>query len=454
MFKVINPFNQEVIAEIQEDTRDTIQQKLMVARKAQPAWSSQSVESRISVINKFAEILKSSVDQLADVLTSEMGKPLSQAKNEINGTLGRIEFFVDNVARLSQTKQVATGDTAEEISFEPLGVIANISAWNYPYFVGSNVIIPALLTGNAVLYKPSEITALTGNLIGEKLVQAGVPKEIFHVIQGGGQVGEALVAASIDGLFFTGSKRTGMAIAKQAADKLIPVQMELGGKDPIYVTNDVDASKVAAGIADGAFYNTGQSCCSVERIYVNEDIADEFISAFCAEVRTYKVGDPKVDGTYVGPLARREQLAFLESQVANAVELGATLEVGGSKVPETEGNFFAPTVLTNVTHEMVVMREESFGPIIGIQKVSSDQEALEYMNDSEYGLTAGVYCKDEARARKLMQQLEAGSVYWNCCDRVSPRLPWTGYKYSGTGSTLSEIGISCFMKPKAWHLRS
>jgi acyl-CoA reductase-like NAD-dependent aldehyde dehydrogenase len=230
------------------------------------------------------------------------------------------------------------------------------------------------------------------------------------------------------------------------------VQLELGGKDPVYVCEDVDVASAAAGIADGAFYNTGQSCCSVERIYVHDAVHDAFVAAFVAEVRGYRIGDPMDEATYIGAITRRPQLDVLRKQVADAKKKGARLLLGGHAI-KGRGNWFAPTVFAGVDHSMLLMKDESFGPIIGIQRVADDAAAVKLMNDTEYGLTAGVYTRDERQARKILAQVRAGSVYWNCCDRVSPRLPWSGVGHSGIGLTLSKYGIQTFTRPKAWHLR-
>jgi acyl-CoA reductase-like NAD-dependent aldehyde dehydrogenase len=333
-----------------------------------------------------------------------------------------------------------------------LGVVANISAWNYPYFVGSNVFLPALLTGNAVLYKPSEHATLTGLAIADLLYEAGVPRDIFVPVVGAGGAGRDLLAQDMDAIFFTGSYATGRKIAEAVAPRLLRVQLELGGKDPAYVCDDVDIAGAAAAVAEGAFYNAGQSCCAVERVYVHRRIADAFTDAFVEAVREYVVGDPTDERTFIGPLARGAQIAVLEDQVADAVRLGARLELGGAR-REGRGFYFEPTVLTGADHRMKLMREESFGPIIGIQEVDDDAEAVALMNDTDYGLTAAVYTPDRARAERILARVNAGTVYWNCCDRVSPRLPWTGRKHSGLGVTLSLAGIRAFVQPKAWHLR-
>jgi acyl-CoA reductase-like NAD-dependent aldehyde dehydrogenase len=248
-------------------------------------------------------------------------------------------------------------------------------------------------------------------------------------------------------------RRGGRGIAQAVANRFVKLQLELGGKDPTYVRADADPAAAAESLADGAMYNTGQSCCSVERIYVHEAIHDAFVDRFLAAVAGFKAGDPMDPGTYIGAITRAPQLDVLDAQVADAKDKGAVLRCGGHRLPGP-GQHYEPTVFTGVDHTMALMREESFGPVIGIQKVSGDDEALRLMNDTRYGLTAGVYTKDEAAARTLLAQLNAGTVYWNCCDRVSPRLPWSGHGDSGVGLTLSVYGIQAFTRPKAWHLKS
>jgi len=453
--KIIDPSINTVVAEVAEDTTASIRAKYQRARLAQPAWAATPMKQRLAAIAAFREGITRKHETLAKTLTREMGKPIKQSRNELNGLLGRIDFFLAEATRALREEKVFSdaGQKLEErITHEPLGVIANISAWNYPYFVGGNVFVPALLAGNAVLYKPSEFATLTGMHIAEMLVAAGVPADVFIPVIGGGKVGAALLDQPIDGVFFTGSYATGTRIGAKAGRKMIKVQLELGGKDPVYVCDDVDVAAAAAGIADGAFYNTGQSCCSVERIYVHEKIHDAFVDAFVAEVKGYVMGDPGDERTYIGPITRRAQLDVLRKQVTDAKKRGARLLTGG-KVVNKKGNWFEPTVFTDVNHKMALMKAESFGPIIGIQKVGSDDEAVALMNDSEYGLTAGVYTTSRTRARRILSQVHSGSAYWNCCDRVSPRLPWSGVRHSGIGLTLSTYGIQTFTRPKAWHLR-
>jgi len=453
--KIVNPWNGAKIAEVTTDDARSVAAKYRQARAAQPRWAAVPIRKRLEAIARFRERVVALEETLARTLTQEVGKPIRQSRNELKGLLTRLDFFLAESARTLRDEKVLVdyaGKLEERISHEPLGVVANISAWNYPYFVGSNVFVPALVAGNAVLYKPSEHATLTGLHIAELLHESGVPEDVFVPVIGAGDTGAALLRQPVDGVFFTGSYTTGAKIAAIAGRRMVKVQLELGGKDPIYVCEDVDVKATAAGVADGAFYNTGQSCCSVERIYVHRSIYRPFVDAFVAEVRGYKAGDPMDEATYLGAVTRRPQLDVLKRQVADARKKGAKVLLGGKPVAG-KGNRFEPTVLVDVDHTMAVMREESFGPIIGIQAVDGDDEAVALMNDTEYGLTAGVYTHDERRAKRILAQVNAGSVYWNCCDRVSPRLPWSGVKHSGIGLTLSTYGIQTFTRPKAWHLR-
>ncbi|KQM75167.1 aldehyde dehydrogenase [Pedobacter sp. Leaf216] len=452
--QIINPATEEVIANLAEDTPSTLQAKFETLKESQPLWAGKTLGERIKVITQFSDLLEANIEELAAVLTSEVGKPLQQSRNEINGARARIKWMLNNAEKyLSDEVMVEEPGLKEVIKYEPLGVVCNISAWNYPYLVGVNVFIPALLSGNAVMYKPSEYATLTGIEIAKLLKKAGVPDEVFHIAIGAKETGSALLEIGFDGYFFTGSYKTGKFIYEKVAPKMVPCQLELGGKDPLYIADDVtDVTAAAIGTADGAFYNNGQSCCSVERIYVHEKKYDEYLNAFITEVRSWKTGLPTVDGIYISALTRKEQIAVLENQVNDALSKGAKLLTGGKAV-DGKGYYFEPTVLTDVSNDMLVMQEESFGPIIGIMKVKDDIEAVNMMQDTDYGLTASVYTADQARAEKILSQLDSGSGYWNCCDRVSAALPWSGRKYSGIGATLSHQGLRAFTKPKGYHLR-
>lgn len=451
--KIINPASTETIVELVDDYTESLLEKYKLLRAGQPDWSQKPLAERMAVIARFADRLKEEIEPLAAILTAETGKPIKQARNEINGAIARISWMMENVQKYLAPEQMKSRPYLEEtITYEPLGTICNISAWNYPYLVGVNVFIPALLAGNMVLYKPSEYATNTGLQIERLLKSAGLPDEVLQVAIGGAEVGKALLALGFDGYFFTGSHKTGKFIYEAVASKMVPCQLELGGKDPIYITDDLaNVKAVAEATADGAFYNNGQSCCAVERIYVHEAVYDIYIEAFVAQVEGWKMGDPTLEDVYFGPLTRAEQLALLEDQVADALAKGARLLLGGKRVTE-RGYYFEPTVMVDVNHDMMLMREESFGPIIGIMKVGGDEEALALMQDTNYGLTAGVYADQRTRATSILGKINVGTAYWNCCDRVSAALPWSGRKDSGLGLTLSHQGIRAFTKPKAWHL--
>ena len=452
--KIINPATEELVRELTEDNKPSIDKKFAGLRNAQSLWSRIGLSKRVEVIQRFSKLLERDLENLAAILTSEVGKPLQQSRNEVNGARTRIAWLSENAEKyLSEEWMNSSANPREKIVYEALGVICNISAWNYPYLVGVNIFVPALLAGNAVMYKPSEYATLTGIEIERLLHQAGLPENIFHLAIGAKEVGELLLDLPFDGYFFTGSYKTGKYIYEKVAHKMVPCQCELGGKDPVYITDDItNVAAVASGTADGAFYNNGQSCCAVERIYVHEKIYNQYIDEFIKEVNSWKIGLPTEEGVYIGPLSRKSQLAFLEEQIIDALKKGATIIAGGRRV-NRKGNFFEPTVLINVIHEMTLMKDESFGPVIGIMKVQNDEQAIELMQDTEYGLTASVYSSDKTRAEKILSKINTGTGYWNCCDRVSAALPWSGRKNSGFGVTLSHAGLRAFVKPKAWHLR-
>ena len=453
--RVFNPATGTAIETLTIDSPTQVEHKLAAAAAAQRSWTATPLNTRIKILHAFATKLSAERDRLATLLTHETGKPIRQARAEISGTVARIAIFCDQVENVLCTDLVTLptqGDTVEHIGWEPLGVVANISAWNYPYFVGSNVLVPALLTGNAVVYKPSEHAVLTGLAIGELLHASGVPQTAFQVVVGTGVAGAAMVQPPVSGVWFTGSLPTGKQIAAAAAQHLLPVQLELGGKDPLYVADDAEPTWAATVASEGAFYNCGQSCCAVERVYVHAAIYDAFVAAFVAEVRGYCMGDPLAETTFVGPLCRAEQVEVLEAQIRDAVAKGAKVLLGGKRIAGP-GSYFEPTVLAGVDHSMALMREESFGPVIGIQSVSSDEEATALMADTEYGLTASVLTPDLDRARRILKRVPTGTSYWNCCDRVSAKLPWSGRKHSGLGMTCSPYGMRAFVRPRAWHLR-
>ncbi len=450
--RISNPANGKPVAALPADDAKSVKAKYLAARAAQPAWAATPLKKRLAALAKFRAAVIAQTEELAAILTTEVGKPISQSRNEIKGVIARIDFFLAETAKVLKPRRVSGGKGAameEVIGHEPLGVVANVSAWNYPYFVGANVFVPALATGNAVLYKPSEFATLTGLAIARLLHE--VPRRRFIPV-GAGEIGAALVKQPVDGVYFTGSYGTGKRIAQAVRGRMVRLQLELGGKDPVYVCEDVDIASAAAGIADGAFYNTGQSCCSVERIYVHEKIFDAFLAAFVKEVKGF-------DGRPAGG-RHLHRPAHPRPAGEGARTAGGRCAPEGREGARRRQARQGQGQLVR-THRARERRPHDGRDARGELRPghrpharAGDAEAVRLMNDTDYGLTAAVYTKDGKRARRLLGQVHAGSVYWNCCDRVSPRLPWSGVGHSGIGLTLSTDGIEAFLRPKAWHLRS
>lgn len=451
---IVNPKDTSIAYVIEETTKAKLDAAFHRAKANTYIFRSTPYEKRAKAVAGFKQQLIKHRQTLAEVQCNSTGKPISQCLGEIDATVHRIDYFLGATPNLLGVESVSSGDTDERISYEPLGVIANISAWNYPLFVGTNIFIPALLTGNCVLFKASEYCAPLGQYFEDFLIKSGLAPGVFQAITAGAELSKALLELPLDGLFFTGSVKTGQSIADSVATQMIPQVFELGGKDPAYVRADADIDAAAASLSDGSFYNAGQSCCGVERIYVDESIYDSFVKVFVKHAKKLVIGDPLDPATSLGPLTRPQHKDFLEDQIADALAKGAKLIYRGdvSKYSKDTG-YFAPCVLTDVNHSMKLMKEESFGPIIGIQKVKGDNEASLLMDDTSYGLTAAVYTRDLAAAKQILERLDVGSAYINCCDRVSCQLPWSGRRLSGLGTSLSSIGIRSFLKPKAWHSR-
>jgi len=452
--EVRNPATGELLRSVAVTDEREVDQKVERARRAQPAWAARAYDERASRLRAFRDLLDAEAEECARITTREMGKPIVQSRNEIRAVLERIDWNIANVGAVIAPRVVTpAGGTAveERVTHEPLGLVAHVSAWNYPYFVGLNSIVPALLAGNAVLYKPSEHATLTGLRLVDLMHRSGVPIDVIQAIVGGGLTGAALVGSEVDMVCFTGSYETGRRVARSVADRLVRLQLELGGKDGAYVCDDVDVESTAFAVAEGAFYNGGQSCSAIERVYANGAIFDGFVSALADVVGAYRTGDPEDDQTDIGPLARAEQLDVLEAQVADAVAKGARVVCGGRRI-ERPGSWFEPTVLVDVDPSMSVMRDETFGPVIGVQRVADDTEAVACLDDTEFGLGAAVFTRDRDRAERILGRLDVGNAYWNRSDRSSVRLPWAGRRHSGLGVSMSESGVRAFVREKAWHL--
>jgi acyl-CoA reductase-like NAD-dependent aldehyde dehydrogenase len=450
---VVNPASGEPIRTVNVDDETEIAGKLRRARAAQRAWAARPYAERAQALLAWRDLLAAEIDECARITSEETGKPIAAARNEVRAVQQRISWFVEHVPRvIARRVETDTAELEERVTYEPRGVVAHVSAWNYPYFVGLNSIVPALACGNAVLYKPSEHALLTGLQLVDLAHRAGVAVDALQAVVGDGATGASLVASGIDLLCFTGSVATGRRVAVAAAERLVPVQLELGGKDAAYVCDDVDVVRAATTVAEGVFYHGGQSCCAVERVYVHERIWERFVSAFVDAARAWSPGDPRDEHTAIGPLARVEQPDLVQRQVDDARAKGARVLLGGER-PDGPGAWYPPTVLVDVDHTMAVMRDESFGPVIGLMRVRDDDDALARVDDTTYGLTAAIFTDDRDRAERFLARCDAGSVYWNCSDRTSVCLPWAGRRESGLGVSMGLDGIRAFVRPKAWHFK-
>ncbi len=452
---VRDPATGEHLRAVACDTEHEIAAKLQRARAAQVSWRARKLDDRRAVMLALERSMAEEAEALASTTTSETGRAITQSRNEVSAARERIRWFADHVEAAIAPREVGDASgTEERVTYEPLGVVAHISAWNYPYFVGLNAIVPAMLTGNAVLYKPSELATLTGLALVDLAHRSGVPIDVLQCVVGAGATGAALVESGIDMVCFTGSHATGMRVARSAAEHLLRVQLELGGKDALYVCDDVDIEWAATAAAEGAFYHAGQSCCALERIYVHERIWEPFVAAFVvATRRDWALGDPKIATTTLGALAREQQPELLQAHVDDALSKGGRLLLGGESPTGRAGNWYPPTVIVDVDHSMRVMREESFGPVIGLMRARDDNEAITLMDDTQYGLTGAVFSDDRERAERLLNALDTGTVYWNCSDRTTASLEWAGRRHSGLGVSMGIDGIRSFVRPKAWHLR-
>jgi acyl-CoA reductase-like NAD-dependent aldehyde dehydrogenase len=452
---IINPATGEVYRSIEPTPENEIDATLCRMRAAQQEWREVPLEKRAEVCRRFIDAFRAMKEPVAIEITRQMGKPLAQARREVDTMLDRADTMVRLApAALADEVLPPKPGFRRFIRHEPLGIVLDIPAWNYPLLIAVNVVIPGLLAGNAVLIKHARLTPLCGDAFVEAFRGSGLPRDLVASIHTGHDtIRELIGARAVDFVSFTGSVEGGREVYREASAQLIDMGLELGGKDPALVCEDANFQFAVENLVDGAFYNAGQSCCAVERIYVMRPLFRRFVDAYVAEVEKYRVGDPEDEATTVGPLAQRKTVEFMEYQVGDAVARGARVLTGGRRIPGP-GNYYAPTVLVEVNHGMSVMMEESFGPVIGIMPVDSEEEALRLMNDSPYGLTASVWTEDLERGQSLAYRLAAGTVYANRCDYLDPELAWTGIKDSGHGCTLSHLGFHYLTRPKSFHLRT
>jgi acyl-CoA reductase-like NAD-dependent aldehyde dehydrogenase len=424
---------------------------------AQAHWAVLSIPERAAFCTRFCAALLSDIADIALELSWQMGRPVAQAPNEVKTCVERATFMIA-AARAG----LAPLDPGPKPGFKryvrrvPLGVVFVIAPWNYPFLTAVNTIIPAIMAGNAVVLKHAAQTQLVAERFAQAFAQAGLPDGVFQFLHIPGAAAEALVRdPRIAHVAFTGSVAVGHAVSRAAADRFISVGLELGGKDPAYVRADADIGFAAENLVDGAFFNSGQSCCGIERIYVHDSVFDEFVERAVAVTSQYRLGDPTDPAVNLGPVVSAKAAEFIRDQTAEAIGQGARALIDPRRFPAAvpASPYLAPQILVDVTHDMRVMTEETFGPVVGIMKVGSDEEAIRLMNDSAYGLTAALFTVDLAAAEAIGARLQTGTVFMNRCDSLDPALPWVGVKDSGRGHTLSVWGYEHLTRPQSFHLR-
>jgi acyl-CoA reductase-like NAD-dependent aldehyde dehydrogenase len=445
----------------------TAEQLLQVGEKAQAAFKSfrkthPNLESRQAIVRKALNLLETKKDGLAAELTEQMGRPIAYVGKEIDTALLRARYMLRIAPEaLASTPGDPEANFKRYIERLPVGVVLVIFAWNYPYLILVNSLIPSILAGNAVILKPSPQTPTIAEHMASIFSEAGLPENVIQYVHCGtpAHLEPLILSPTVNHVTFTGSVAGGLAVQKIASARIdLTVGLELGGNDPSYVRSDVDAAWAADNIVDGAVFNSGQSCCAIERVYVHEDIYDAFIAEVIKQLQNYKLGDPSQKDTNVGPVVSARAKESVLAQIQDAVHKGATnVKIEGNasfaNVP-TQGNFVVPTLLTEVTHDMDVMRHETFGPVVPVMKVRSDDEAVQLMNDSNFGLTATVWTRDVPRGEELAEQLQAGTVFVNRADYPAPDLAWTGWKESGKGVTMGRWGFEQFVKLRSVHVKN
>ena len=429
------------------------------ARVAQPAWAKLSYRERARFILRARQIVLDQLEDIAQLISRETGKPKSEAISmEIVPTLDLMHYFAHNAQHLLDRRKIDLGQynfmaRSSYIVYKPLGVVGIISPWNFPWATPLDEVVMALMAGNAVVVKPSELTPLTGLKIADVFKQAQLPEGLLAIVTGDGSTGASLVDAGVNKIMFTGSVKTGKHVAEAAAKHLTPVVLELGGKDPMIVLEDADLENAARAAIWGAFCNSGQACASIERCYVQESIAQKFTDLVVEETRRLKQDKASTDAIDIGAMTNEQQLQIVEDHVSDAVERGAKVRAGGHRLDNGGGWFHEPTVMTNVDHSMKLMRDETFGPVLPIMTFKTDEEAIGLANDSTYGLTASVFTRDIARGRRVAEQIDAGTVMINevVYTHAVAQTPWGGVKQSGYGRTHGHLGLLEMVSPQHIH---
>ena len=457
IIQCISPVDGSVFVERETASAEQIRQTLGAAVEEQKKWKNTPVAERQALCSKAVDAFVARKAEIAEELTWQMGRPISQAPGEIAGFEERARHMIEIAdSALADLKPEEKDGFTRFIRREPLGIVFVVAPWNFPYLTSVNAIMPALLAGNAVILKHSAQTPLCAERLEQAFSEAGLPDAVFQYLHLSHADTEAVIRSKeIDFVAFTGSVPGGEMVERAAVGRFIGVGLELGGKDPAYVREDANLQHAIETVTDGAMFNTGQSCCGIERVYVDKAVYQEFVDGVVALARSYKLGRPDDADTNLGPLVKSSAADFVRGQIDDALAAGAKALVDAENFSADQAGtpYLAPQVLIDVDHSMRIMTEETFGPVIGIMSVSGDAEAIELMNDSEFGLTAAVFTQDENAAIEIGNQIETGTWFMNRCDYLDPALAWTGVKNSGRGCTLSSIGFEQMTRPKSYHLK-
>jgi acyl-CoA reductase-like NAD-dependent aldehyde dehydrogenase len=455
--KTISPVDGRVYVERELATHAQINDILRTARRAQAAWHNVTLDERAAILGRFCDEFEARRDKIATELTWQMGRPARYAPNEVRGTIERARHMIAIAPQaLGDIDAGAKENFKRFVRREPLGVVFTVAAWNYPYLIAVNSVVPALMAGNAVVLKHSAQTPLCAERFAECLTAAGLPPGVFQAIHASHEDTDRIIRdPRVDFVAFTGSVAGGHAVQRAAASRFIGVGLELGGCDPVYVRHDANVDHAIENIVDGAYFNSGQSCCGLQRVYVHEQVYPRFVDGFVELTRKYLLGDPTEQATTLGPLVRTAAADAVRTQIAASISAGAkpVLEESAFAKSSQGSPYLAPQVLLNVDHSMPVMRDEIFGPVAGVMRVGSDDEAVDLMNDSDFGLTAAVWTEDTDAGLAIGQRVSTGTFFMNRCDYLDPALAWTGVRDSGRGATLSVVGYEHLTRPKSFHLR-
>ncbi len=456
-FRTVSPVDGSIVFERPLDGPDEVERVLATANDAFDAWRRLDLEERCTLVRRFVELAVHDVDAVAQELTMQMGRPVSDGAGEAGGWLVRGRTMIDLAPQaLSDIELEGLDGFTRFIRREPLGVVFVVAPWNYPWLTAVNALVPALVAGNTVVLKHSEQTPMVAERIGRAAKEAGLPTGVLQILYLNHQgVADVIGDPRIAFVAFTGSVAGGHAIQEAASKRFIGAALELGGKDPAYVSADADVGRSAANLVDGSFYNAGQSCCGVERIYVHQDAYDAFLEVFVSVANELTLGDPRDPSTTLGPVVRIRSAEGIQAQIDEAIAAGARPLLDPSHFEEASRGlpYMAPQALVAVDHSMRIMNEETFGPAVGIMRVRDDAEAIALMNDSAYGLTASIWTSDIEHAQRIGARVETGTWFMNRCDYLDPELAWVGVKDSGRGCSLSTLGYAQLTRPKSFHLR-